>query len=127
MNSSRKEFIIKSAIASAEGHNPCIKQRVYAMIEIGDKKVFGTNKMLNDEVTECPRDMQGYVNGAGYHLCKEVCQQNAHAEVDAIKNAEILGIDINGGKLTLVGHTYCCNDCKSAMDIAGIVEVEIIE
>ena len=127
MNTSKKEFIIKNAMATAEGHKPCLKQRVYAMIEIGDQKIFGTNKMLNDEITECPRDMQGYVSGAGYHLCAEICRQESHAEVDALKNAEKLGIDVEGGKLTLVGHTYCCNDCKSMMDIAGIAEVEILE
>lgn len=127
MNSSKKEFIIKEAIKSAEGHHPCLKQSVYAMIEVGDKKVFGTNKMLNDEVKECPRDLQGYVSGAGYQLCKDICRQDSHAEVDAIKNAKILGIDVSGGKLTLVGHTYCCNDCKDAMHEVGITEVEIIE
>ena len=127
MNSSKKEFIIKSAINTANGHHPCLKQNVYAMIEIGEEKIFGMNKMLNDEIKECPRDLQGYVSGAGYHLCKDVCKQDSHAEVDAIKNAEILGIDIKGAKLTLVGHTYCCKDCKDAMYVAGITEVEIIE
>jgi deoxycytidylate deaminase len=126
MNLSKKEYIIKEAIKSAKGHHPCLKQSVYAMIEIGDKKVFGTNKMINNEVKECPRDIQGYVSGAGYHLCKDICQQEAHAEIDALKNAKTLGVDVAGGKLTLVGHTYCCNNCKTAMVSAGITEVEIL-
>ncbi len=122
-----KNFIIEQATKFAHGHQPCIKQSVYAMIEVGDNKIFGSNKMLNDEIKECPRDLQGYVSGAGYHLCKDICQQDSHAEVDAIKNAERLGIDTNGGKLTLVGHTYCCDPCKSAMELAGITEVEILD
>ena len=50
-------------------------------------EVFGSNKMMNTEITECPRELQGYVSGAGYHLCKEICNQDFHAEVDAISYA----------------------------------------
>lgn len=120
-----KSYIIEQSKKFSE-HKACVKQEVYAMIEIDGKEIFGTNQILNDEITECPRDKQGYVSGAGYHLCKEICNQESHAEINAIKNAEQLGIDINGAKLTLVGHTYCCDNCKSAMDIAGIIEVEIL-
>lgn len=127
MNSSKKEFIIKSAIKFAHGHHACLKQSVFAMIEIGEDKVFGSNKMLNDEIKECPRDLQGYVSGAGYHLCKDVCNQESHAEVDAINNARRLGIDVSGGKLTLVGHTYCCDNCKNVMESVGITDVEILD
>lgn len=127
MNSSKKEFIIKSAMQQANGHQSCIKQRVYAMIEIGEHKIFGSNKMMNANITECPRELQGYVSSAGYHLCKEVCQQESHAEIDAINNAKILDIDLYGAKLTLIGHTYCCDNCKNEMAEVGITEVEIID
>ena len=127
MNSSKKEYIIKEALKSAKGHHPCIKQSVYAMIEIGEHKIFGTNKMLNDEIKECPRDLQGYVSGTGYHLCEDICKQDSHAEVDAIKNAQKLGVDLNGAKLTLLGHTYCCDNCKAEMTKVDITEIEILD
>ena len=121
-----KNYIKSEALKHSEGHRACLKQSVYAMIEVGDHKIFGLNQMLNDEITECPRDAQGYISGAGYHLCKEICKQDGHAEVDAIKRANDLGIDLTGGKLTLVGHTYCCSNCTNEMDVAGITEVEIL-
>lgn len=121
-----KDYIITEALKSAAGYSPCIKQSVYVMIEKDGNQIFGMNKMMNDEITECPRDLQGYVSGAGYHLCEDICKQDFHAEVDAIKNAEEVGMDIQGAKLTLVGHTYCCDDCQNAMDTAGIEEIEIL-
>ena len=126
MSTELKNYIKREAIKAAEGHHPCIKQSVFAMIEKDGKEIFGSNKMLNDEVTECPRELQGYVSGAGYHLCTEICKQESHAEVDAIKAAEAQGIDISGGKLTLVSHTYCCNNCEDAMASVGIEDIIIL-
>ena len=120
-----KDYIITKAKKLSE-HKACVKQEVYAMIEIDGKEIFGSNQILNADITECPRDKQDYISGAGYHLCKEICNQESHAEINAIKNAEQLDIDIQGAKLTLVGHTYCCDDCKYAMAVAGIIEVEIL-
>lgn len=41
--------------------------------------------MLNN-VSICPRDVAGCVSGEGYHMCREICNQVAHAEVDAINS-----------------------------------------
>lgn len=120
-------FIKEKALLSTEGHLPCIKQSVYAMIKTVDgKMVFGTNKMLNN-ITICPREVEGYATGTGYHLCKEVCNQNAHAEVDAIQNAHKKDMNIIGSVLTLVGHTYCCDNCIQVMKENGIASVHIID
>jgi len=126
MNTSKKEYIIKSAIISVDNYYPCLKQPVYAMIEKDGKRVFGTNRILNNEIKECPRDLQGYVSGAGYQLCSEICNQISHAEVEAIENAKAQGIDISGGKLTLVGHTYCCDNCKNELEGVDINDVEFL-
>ena len=120
---------IKSKLAEQDSqHKTCIKQSVYAMIETKcETEIFGSNKILNSEVTECPRDLQGYVSGAGYHLCKEICNQTAHAEVDAINNAKEMGIDLTGSKLNLFGHTYCCDNCVGHMVEHGISIVDILD
>ena len=121
-----KDYIKEMAITYSDSRSPCIKQSVYAMIEIGDMQVFGSNKMLNDEITICPRDTYGYKSGEGYHLCKDICKQESHADVDAIIAAQTMRINLIGATLTLVGHTYCCDNCKSAMESAGITTVNIL-
>ncbi len=106
---------------------PCIKQTVKALIVSTDNQmVYGSNA-INNDVIECPRVIEGCVTGEGYHLCKSVCNQNEHAEVTAIQNAKAQNIDIKGATLYLVGHTYCCDNCKSSMKAAGIIKAVCID
>lgn len=82
-----RQQIIEKSIASSNGQKACLKQSVYAMVETIDGQiVYGSNKMLN-EVSSCPREDQGCATGEGYSMCKDVCNQNAHAEVDAMQTA----------------------------------------
>lgn len=73
---------------------------------------MGTNE-IHADIGECPRDMQGFKTGKGYHLCKEVCLQKYHAEVDACMKA---GKSAEGGTLYLMGHTYACDNCIQVME-----------
>lgn len=118
--------ITQNAIAVSDGHNACLKQSVYAMITTVDGQVvYGSNKMLND-VEVCPRETAGCVSGEGYDMCKDICAQNAHAEPDAIQTAIKAKLNIRGATLTLVGHTYCCDDCTRQMKLHGIKLVNIM-
>ena len=100
--------------------NPCLKQTVKALIVSNNgEEVFGSNH-INNKVKECPRVTEGCQTGEGYHLCKEVCNQSSHAEVDAIKNAKEKGVNLQGATLYLSGHTYCCMNCLENMKNAGI-------
>lgn len=94
----------------------CAKQVVVATLVTKDgETVVGTNRCLNPQ-TVCPRDAQGMKSGEGYHLCKEVCQQYNHAEVDAITRA---GKKAKGAVIYLQGHHYACDNCKAASIDAG--------
>lgn len=95
----------------------CAKQEVLAVIVNGDKVFKGTNNCLNPQVA-CPR--KDMISGMGYELCKDICQQTNHAEVNACINA---GKIAKGATLYLFGHTYCCDNCKKIMDEYGIKEV----
>jgi pyrimidine deaminase RibD-like protein len=55
--------------------------------------------------------------GEGYHLCKEVCQQTDHAEINALKAA---GPAARGGIMYIEGHTYACAPCQDAAAASGI-------
>ncbi len=100
--------------------NQCKKQTVVAII-MKDKQLIsiGTND-INASITECAR--KDLPSGVGYELCKSVCNQNSHAEVDACIKA---GDKAKGATLYLIGHTYCCDNCIKIMEQYGIGDVVI--
>lgn len=100
---------------------PCVKQPVYAMIvTLQGQELYGANWMSNEEVTVCPRVELGCKTGEGYELCKDTCNQSFHAEVSAIRGAELEGYNLLGATLYLTGHTYCCDNCIAEMKRAGL-------
>jgi len=100
-----------------EGYK-CAKQEVKAVLQtIEGQNFIGYNDILVN-VTECPR--AGMASGEGYELCKSVCNQPAHAEIDAIAKALSAGADMDGSTLYLYGHTYCCKQCQQAMYYIGV-------
>ena len=62
--------------------------------------------------------------GEGYELCRDICQQQNHAEVDACLKA---GDGAKGGDLYLIGHYYCCDPCKKVMEQHGIKNIHIVD
>ena len=99
---------------------PCAKQRVIAEIMTPDGARFYGENLCENPQEICPRgDMK---TGEGYHLCREVCRQGAHAEVNAIAEA---GSRSKGGRLTIHGHSYACASCRKAAWDAGIIEIRI--
>ena len=95
---------------------PCKKQRVFAFLVCKNGMVFPGENWCKNDIQECPRAEMA--TGKGYELCKSVCGQENHAEVDAIKKA---GENAHGGKLYLFGHSYCCEDCKKEMEKYGVI------
>jgi len=100
----------------------CAKQEVKAVIVAIDGSVYEGTNFCNNAQNICPRDIQGYESGQGYYLCKDVCNQSAHAEINALKSA---GKNAKGATLYLTGHTYACDNCKSACSDAGISKIVI--
>jgi len=97
----------------------CAKQTTIAIITKGAKFWVGSNHCENPQVT-CPR--AGMKTGEGYDLCKTICLQQNHAEVDACLKA---GDGAKGADLYLIGHTYCCDRCKAVMTLHGIRDIHI--
>jgi deoxycytidylate deaminase len=96
----------------------CAKLTTRATIIAPDGQRFvGTNWVRHPQRT-CPRE--GMPTGIGYELCKSICDQPAHAEVNACLAA---GEKARGGKLYLEGHYYACENCKR---VAAEHGVEII-
>ena len=97
----------------------CAKQTTIAVIENQGRCWVGSNWCETPQ-TQCPR--QDMPSGVGYELCKSVCQQPYHAEVDACRKA---GKKAGGGTLYLIGHSYCCDTCKTVMTQYGIKSIVI--
>lgn len=102
---------------------PCVKQNVYATVVTPNGEHFtGTNLCRNPQKV-CPREVQGMKSGEGYELCQSVCQQDAHAEVNAIALA---GKKAKGSILYLSGHLYACVGCQSVIKEANIAELRVM-
>ncbi len=103
------------------GPGPCAKQTVTAtLVAIDGRRFVGTNECATPQ-TVCPR--AGMKTGEGYHLCRQICHQDAHAEVNAVliagpKNS-------NGATIYLEGHTYACEPCKKFVAEFGVVAIVI--
>jgi deoxycytidylate deaminase len=107
---------------------PCIKQEVRAMlVTVEGLCFFGANWMSNGDVTVCPRVTAGSPSGFGYELCVEVCNQLFHAERSAIDACINGGFSPVGGTMYVIGHTYCCKDCRAAMKANGIIRALVID
>ena len=64
----------------------------------------------NEHKEPCKRE--GYPTGEGYELCK-YCQYENHAEFKAVQG-------LSGGTVYLIGHTYACEPCKTAIEAANM-------
>jgi hypothetical protein len=97
---------------------PCVKQTVIAtIIALDGRRFIGTNFCRNAQTT-CPR--AGMATGVGYELCRDICKQDAHAEINALREA---GAAAQGATLYLEGHTYACAPCLAAAKEHGCTVV----
>jgi deoxycytidylate deaminase len=104
--------------------NGCCKQPTGAVL-IKDGKIIGRGSNAGKLVTECPR--WGSPTGENYGPCKEICHQEGHAEVMAIKDAENNQADCEGANIYLYGHWWCCKDCWDAMIKEKIKNVYLLD
>ena len=96
----------------------CAKTTVACKIVASDGTVFvGTNSCVNPQPV-CPREP-----GEGYTKCRTICQQQGHAEIQALRLA---GEKAKGGVAYLRGHTYACQSCQEALFGAGIAFLRVI-
>lgn len=91
----------------------CAKQRVTATATVEGTTYRGENVCDNPQPV-CPRE--GMRTGEGYDLCRKVCQQKAHAEINLIAAARG---DLKGTDVYMTGHTYCCQACLDALKRAN--------
>ncbi len=100
------------------GYGPCAKQTVTATLIAKDGETFVSTNYCREPQVTCPRaDMP---TGQGYEKCINICKQDGHAEVNAVKLA---GDKANLSKIYLQGHYYACDNCQSVAKNAGVQEI----
>jgi deoxycytidylate deaminase len=102
----------------------CAKANVVATLTTIKGEVFRSNNYCLTPQSTCPRDIQGYKSGEGYHLCKQICNQPGHAEENVIYFAKKEGANVRGGRI-VVDYSWICNNCKSVCNDNGINKVEV--
>lgn len=100
----------------------CAKQSTSAVI-FRKGNFLGRGVNAGKKVDVCPRVEKGCPTGTGYELCREVCEQQGHAEIMAIKNAKEKGMNLEGASLYLDGHWWICEECWDAIIEAKISKV----
>lgn len=99
---------------------PCAKRVVTAtVIAPNGDKFTGTNHCLAPQPA-CPR--AGMPRYTGYTLCRSICQQPAHAEVNALLAA---GSHARGATMVVEGIDHICDDCMRRMIYAGIASLVV--
>lgn len=96
---------------------PCAKAIVEAtLISLDGQRFSSTNFALTPKAI-CPRgDMPADV---GYHLCKTVCNQVAHAEVNVLYAAK----GHTKGATMYVSYKRVCEACRQACEDAGVANI----
>jgi len=80
----------------------CAKQEVIAIIVDGEKSYIGSNWCKKPQKV-CPRK-----DGEDYSECKSICNQDNHAEIDALN--KVKG-KLKNPILYIIGHSRICKDC----------------
>jgi deoxycytidylate deaminase len=83
--------------------------------------VPGCNDCDNPQPT-CPRSETD-----DYSKCVTVCEQQGHAEIQALRRAQRMGIDLRGATAYIYGHYWMCQDCGKALRDAGVTKIVIEE
>lgn len=94
----------------------CAKKIVRCVIITKDGETFYGENSCNKPQVECPR-----TEGEGYDKCKDICMQEDHAEIRALREARF--IDISGSTAIITGIDHLCKPCARALSDKGVAEI----
>lgn len=95
----------------------CAKKRVRCIIVTADNDTFeGWNDCMLSQLS-CPR-----LPGEDYAKCKFICNQEGHAEIMALKEAQAANADLKYATAIINGINRVCKECADKLTRAGITE-----
>lgn len=98
---------------------PCAKAHVVATLITKKGERYESSNFCLTPQQECPREIQGYRAGEGYHLCKTICNQVGHAKENVLFFAKKNKADVRGSTI-YVDYSWICNNCKKLGEDVGV-------
>lgn len=95
----------------------CAKATVTCTIHSSSGRLIGegSNACANPQ-SRCPRQ-----RGEGYEKCTSICDQQGHAELQALADMKTRNVLSLLPKFAIIkGHTYACQHCQEALFSAGV-------
>lgn len=96
----------------------CADKQVRCVITSPTGEMFIGTNACNSPQTLCPR-----APGEDYAKCKDVCHQEGHAEIIALRAA---GKHAQGSTARVSGIDWICRNCQIALVKAGVLTFSIV-
>lgn len=116
---------------------PCAKQVVNCAI-IAPSLFDNSMVVLAEGTNACknPQDVCPRAPGEDYTKCKTVCDQQGHAELQALAEFNQVSdayigrilkryVERGGVRAVITGHTYACRECQEALYAAGVKWISV--
>lgn len=100
----------------------CAKRTVVCAIHTRDGRVAIAENFCKRPQLTCPR-----ADGEGYGKCIAICEQQGHAEIQALRAARENNLDVTGAHVYVLGHYYACAECCRALWAAGVGAITILQ
>ena len=118
---------MRAAREVADSHSACSFWPTGAVV-VKDGKIIGRGANSGNCFRPiCPRVAEHCKTGEGYHLCRDLCEQDGHSEITATDDAMKNTADASGADLYLYGHWWCCKPCWDRMIACGIRNIYLLE
>ena len=101
------------------GLKRCKDKTIIAVLRTTQDVYFGTNGVKH-QPDNCPRNQANDKINQGYEKCTDVCQQPAHAEINAIQQAYKAGDVVIGATINVYGTQHICQSCLYMLNLLGI-------
>ena len=102
---------------------PCRDKTIVAVLthKPSGQKFHGTNGIKRD-VGYCPRNESNHRMNEGYDKCRNICQQEHHAEIAALLSAvrHVPNLPLNQCVIDVYGTYRACNNCQLVLDKHGV-------
>lgn len=112
-------------VAAQRGVKQCKDRTVMAALETSTGNVYFGFNFTQSQPVWCPRE--NMPRGHGYALCKSVCGQWVHAEIDAIQQYEQHEPHGTSGRLFVYGVNHICDGCMTEINKRPFLSVVLVK
>lgn len=92
----------------------CQDKTIVAVLRSNGRVFFGING-ISETMTYCPRNVMEMGVNQGYSMCRNVCRQESHAEVDAIDTWLRNSKADDTAEISIYGTGKICDNCMALL------------